>query len=235
MTATAASAPRRGTRPGRSEPSSWLPITALITLGLLPVVASRLAAIASGRLTASGGDVLGGAVPILAHLIGATVFVVVGAFQFAPRLRRSHPRWHRLAGRVVLAAGLAAALSGLWINQFGQRHDDLLYLFRWAAGAAVIVSLALGLRAILSRRIPAHRAWMIRAYAISLGAGTQVFTLGFGKALGDEEPTVALLNLAGWVVNLAVAELIIARGSRTRRRPIRTPPSRITASERQLS
>lgn len=43
--------------------------------------------------------------------------------------------------------------------------------------------LVLGFTAIRRRDIAAHRAWMIRAYAIGLGAGTQAFTEGFGEAV----------------------------------------------------
>ena len=43
--------------------------------------------------------------------------------------------------------------------------------------------LVLGFTAIRRRDIPAHRAWMIRAYALGLGAGTQAFTEGVGEAL----------------------------------------------------
>ena len=43
--------------------------------------------------------------------------------------------------------------------------------------AAAIV---LGFTAIRRRDIAAHRAWMIRAYALGLGAGTQAFTEGIG-------------------------------------------------------
>jgi hypothetical protein len=52
---------------------------------------------------------------------------------------------------------------------------------------------------------------MVRAYAIGLGAGTQVLThlpwvLYFGA---PDELTRALLMGAGWAINLAVAEWII--------------------------
>ena len=43
--------------------------------------------------------------------------------------------------------------------------------------------LVLGFTAIRRRDIAAHRAWMIRAYAIGLAAGTQVFTEGIGGAI----------------------------------------------------
>ena len=53
---------------------------------------------------------------------------------------------------------------------------------------------------------------MTRAYALALGAGTQVLTEGFGQAIfGTSDRTTALLQGAGWVINLAVAELVIRR------------------------
>jgi hypothetical protein len=53
---------------------------------------------------------------------------------------------------------------------------------------------------------------MIRAYALALGAATQIFTLGFGGSVfGRSELSIALLTGAGWVINLAVAEWVIRR------------------------
>jgi hypothetical protein len=62
---------------------------------------------------------------------------------------------------------------------------------------------------------------MTRAYAIAMGAGTQVFTLGFGEAIvGSSDLSIALLQAAAWVINLAVAEWFIRR--QLVRRPART-------------
>lgn len=67
-----------------------------------------------------------------------------------------------------------------------------------------------------------------RAGAIGLGAATQVFTLGFGRAtLGDTQLAVALLNGAGWEINLTVAEVVISRGPAA---GDLAPPDRWTAS-----
>ena len=53
---------------------------------------------------------------------------------------------------------------------------------------------------------------MIRAYAIALAAGAQVFTLGIGEAIiGQGDTSSALFAGAGWVINLAVAEWVIRR------------------------
>ena len=71
-------------------------------------------------------------------------------------------------------------------------------------------SIVVGFLAVRRRDIRSHRAWMIRAYAIGLGAGTQAFTIGFGEGIfGTTEVTTALCHAAAWVINLAVAERAI--------------------------
>jgi hypothetical protein len=81
----------------------------------------------------------------------------------------------------------------------------------------MVLSIVLGYVAIRRRDITQHRAWMVRAYAIGLGAGTQILTgmigaLIFGTPNQFEN---AWLMGAAWVINLAVAEWII------RKRPTR--------------
>jgi len=57
---------------------------------------------------------------------------------------------------------------------------------RAAGRALVVASIVLGFAAMRRREIARHRAWMIRAYAIALAAGTQAFAVGVGGALvGD--------------------------------------------------
>ena len=76
----------------------------------------------------------------------------------------------------------------------------------------MVACLILGFTAVRRRDIAAHRAWMIRAYAIALAAGTQVFTEGIGGAVfGTGELSADLAKGAGWVVNLAIAEWAIRR------------------------
>lgn len=86
----------------------------------------------------------------------------------------------------------------------------LAFLFRLAFGAGLAASLALGFTAIRRRDMVGHRAWMTLAYALALGAGTQVFTKGSGPAVfGTSQLTLDLSLGAGWVINLVVAEYLI--------------------------
>jgi uncharacterized membrane protein len=203
---------------------SWPIPVALVALSAIPVVAGTL------RLVqlAGGPEVLpadqrfeGFPLPLVVHIIGAATFALVGAFQFVPRLRRSHRSWHRRAGRVLTVAGLLVAGSALWMTLLYAEKPgtgDLLYVLRLTFASAMAACLVLGFTAIRRRDIPAHRAWMIRAYAIALGAGTQAFTTGVGAALfGTGQLRGDLAMDAAWVINLAVAERVIRRQPRSRR------------------
>jgi predicted membrane protein DUF2306 len=133
---------------------------------------------------------------------------------------RRHPRWHRRSGRILVVAGLLVAGSGLWMTLFypGAPGGDLLWGIRLVVGSAMAASIVAGFTAIRRRDITAHRAWMIRAYALALGAGTQTITQGIGEALvGTTNLSTAISVGSGWILNAAVAEWIIRRPH-----PIRT-------------
>ncbi len=207
------------TRPTRS--TGGVPF-ALIALVVIPAIAGslRLVELAGGppvipadpRLTASP-------VPVVVHLVCGVGFAVLGAFQFSASLRRRRPGWHRVAGRVLVVLGLGVAVSALWLTLFYPRQPGtgaLAYVFRLAFGSGLAACFVLGFSAIRRGDVARHRAWMTRAYALALGAGTQVFTQGIGHAVfGTGVTTTDLMLGAGWVINLAIAEYVIRRGARS--------------------
>ena len=197
---------------------SWLAPSLLLALTVVPVAAgaARLVWLATGEIRPDSARFASGAGPLVLHIFSITVFGVLGAFQFAPGIRRRWPRWHRSAGRVLAPAGLIAALTGFWMTLFyppGAQDGDVLFAMRLVFGSAMAVSLLLGMDAIRRRRFAEHGAWMIRGYAIGMGAGTQVLTaLPWFLLVGPtHELSRALLMGAGWVINLAVAEWVIRR------------------------
>ncbi|MFI7132296.1 DUF2306 domain-containing protein [Nonomuraea sp. NPDC050153] len=202
----------------------------LLALSAVPVLAGavRVAELTGGAaITADSARFHAGPVPVMLHIAGVTVYSVLGAFQFAPGFRRRRPAWHRAAGRLLVPCGLLAALTGVWMTLFSDLpagHTGLLTAFRLAAGSAMAVCLALGLAAILRRDVARHRAWMIRAYALGMGAGTQaVLFSAWYAATGGDAHTVAraLLHGLGWGINLTVAEWAIrGRSRRAARQPI---------------
>jgi uncharacterized membrane protein len=220
MTTVTAPRARRRTR------RDWPIVTGLLLLAFVPSVAGavRVGQLAGGvARTEANARFVDMPLPVVIHIVAAVTFAVLGAFQLAPRLRSRRRRWHRVAGRVVVASGLAVAASGLWMTAFyplPAGDNDLLGAFRYVFGTAMFAALVLGIRAARRRDFGTHRAWMMRGYAIGMAAGTQALTSIPLLPMDTADPAYpnarALALLAGWLVNLAVAEYLI------RRRPARS-------------
>jgi len=210
---------------------------ALLALVLIPAIAGslRLVELFGGpQLLPANVRMTAFPAPVVVHIVSALLYAVLGAFQFSTGLRRRFPVWHRRAGRVLVVLGLAVALSALTMTLFYPRQPGtgaLAYVFRLAFGAGMAAAILLGLAAIRRRDVPQHRSWMTRAYALALGAGTQALTQGIGPALFGTSPLTTDLSLgAGWIINLAIAEILIRRYSshpRARRggRTVRPAPT----------
>lgn len=197
--------------PVQRPSNEWRLPAALIVLTLIPVLAgtARLVGLAGGaEITPANARFFALPLPVVVHIVSASVFCVLGAFQFIRR-----PGWHRAAGRVVAVCGLAAAGSGLWMTQFYPLHTlhlqmEFLHVFRLFIGSAMLLSILLSLRAVLNKDLRGHRAWMMRGYAIGQGAGTQaVIGLAWALLFGQtNELNREVQLIVGWAVNLAVAE-----------------------------
>jgi uncharacterized membrane protein len=197
----------------------WL-VTGLILLSAIPIVmgALRLNELASGaEITPANARFFASPVPVVLHIVGSAIYALLGAFQFVSRLWWRGTGWHRIVGRMLLVpCGLIVGLSGIWMTLFYPRPEgasDLLFVLRLIFGSGMVLSVLLGFVEIRRGNILAHRAWMTRAYAIGLGAGTQVLTgmigaLVFGTPSEFEN---ALMMGAAWVINVAVAEWAIRR------------------------
>ncbi|HST46970.1 DUF2306 domain-containing protein [Jatrophihabitans sp.] len=218
-------------RPARSRPgarSGWRLAVGLVLLSVIPLTAGTLRLIQlAGGPAVLPDDPRFEAFPValVMHIVGSAAFALAGALQFVPRFRRRHPAWHRRSGRVLVAAGLLVVASALCLTLFYDPQAGtgrVLFGFRLVVAPAMAGCLVLGFAAIRRRDIRSHRAWMIRAYALGLGAGTQVFTEGFGEAIFG--PGVLAGDLAkgvAWILNIAVAEWAIRHP--VRRRPVRRP------------
>jgi len=205
--------------PARKASTRWLVPTGLVLLVVIPLAsgALRMMELAGGpKIMPANPPMVAMPLPVVVHILSAAVFALLGAFQFVTGFRGRHRDWHRVAGRVVVGCGLLVGLSGLWMTLFyssAAGTGDLLYVFRLLFGSGMVVSIILGFVAIRRGDVLGHRAWLTRAYAIGLGAGTQVLT-GMAESLivsPRSALSTALAMGAGWVINLAVAEWAIRR------------------------
>jgi uncharacterized membrane protein len=196
----------------------WLIPASLIALSMVPALAGtvRLVQVGGGTVTPDNARFLAAPVPIVIHIVSAVLFSIGGALQFAPALRR-RSRWHRVVGRALVPAALLVALSGLFMTvTYPWPAGDGIGVFveRLVVGSAMLLFIIRSTVAIGRRRYAEHGTWMTRAYALGLGAGTQVFTHLPWVLLTDARPgehaRTVMMGL-GWLINAVVAEWAIRR------------------------
>lgn len=199
----------------KKEKNIILPIIGLLVLCIVPTAAGifRLNQLITGTINSENIRFFESPIPVILHIISIIIFGIFGALQFHPQLRIKN-NWHKIMGKIVLICGFISAISGLWMSQFYKlpAHDGtILYYERLLVGFYMIFSLFAGFNGLQKREFTKHRNFMIRAYAIGMGAGTQVLTNAPWIILIGE-PSVferAILMGLGWILNIIIAEIII--------------------------
>lgn len=199
---------------------AWRVPAALMLLGLVPALAgmARFLDVAGGApATPDTARFHAMPWPVLFHIPAALVYSLLGAVQFSDALRRQYRRWHRTAGRVLVPMAFVVAVSGLWMTMaYDMPAVDrgAVRVERLIVGVAMLLFLVLSVRALAQRHYATHGEWMIRAYALGMGAGTQVLTHLPWFILVDltppETPRAVMMGL-GWAINAAIAEWVIRR------------------------
>jgi hypothetical protein len=109
-------------------------------------------------------------------------------------------------------AGVIIAVTGLIMVALHPFSATLvLRATRLVVASGVIASLTFAIIAIGRRDITGHRAWMWRAYALIMGAGTQAvvsltYILAFGPPTAEAQDLILALC---WPLNLALVELAL--------------------------
>jgi len=195
----------------------WIPI-GFVLLGAFPALAGLVRLLSfSGRVRLADGARFAAHPSALGlHVASALAFSMLGAAQMWPGLRARRPRLHRRLGRVLVAVGLVAALTGLWTMAAyaaAPNAGPVLHALRVASALALMSFLVLGTRAAKRRDFAEHLAWMTRAYAIAAAPGVQAILLApliFGLGV-DSELIVTVGMALGWLASFAVAERAIRR------------------------
>lgn len=191
----------------------------LITLSIIPLIAGivRLSQLINNAdITHENARFFASPLPVTVHIISSIIYSILGSLQFSSHLRKKNPMTHRTLGKLLIHCGLISALSGLWMTQFypAANFDGFyLYTIRLVIGFSMILFIYLGYAAVINCDISSHQNWMMRAYALGLGAGTQVFThipwFIFPSIQG--ELARAIFMSLGWGINLLIAEYFISR------------------------
>ena len=187
----------------------------LLALGIVPVAAGlvRLGGLLAGHASVDDARFFENPLPVTLHILAVIPYSLLGALQFAPALRRRG--WHRAVGMPLVPLGLLAALTGLWMAHFypwPTGDGEAVYVMRLIVGTAMTLSIVRGVVSLLRHEYAAHGAWMLRGYALGMGAGTQVLThlpwfIFVGGRPGEGSRAV-MMGLA-WIINAVLAEYVI--------------------------
>ena len=140
-----------------------------------------------------------------------SIFALFAAFtQFVPIKNRWLAKVHRWAGRIyVFNILLLCAPSGLLLACYAE--GGIVGRLGFATLACLwFATTALGLRAILKRKVSRHQEWMIRSYALTFSAVTlREWQYWFAVLLPPTYNTFPLVAWLGWLLNLMLAEIWI--------------------------
>lgn len=147
--------------------------------------------------------------------------LLIGPFQFLPRLRTRAPRLHRWMGRSYMVSCLASGAAGVILAPGSTAGPVAVAGF----GSAAVISLFCGVQAwrmALARRFDEHREWAIRSFALIFAAVTLRIWLPLSQiAHLDFMESYRVISFLGWVPNLIVAEFYLDRRSPRRRAEVR--------------
>ena len=191
--------------------SHW-PLAALLIAAMLAALTFWVAA-ALPYLRfdpAQFGDLWSRRYPLLVHIAGGSVALLIGPLQLWLGATRRRLDWHRTLGTlyvvsvtvgVIGAFYLALTTAGGWIYSWG-----LIGL-----GVAWTITTAMAYVAIRRRALDQHREWMIRSYVVTLAFVLfRALVVAFG-ALGVGTPgeQAALAAWFCWAVPLLLTEPVL--------------------------
>lgn len=146
---------------------------------------------------------------LITHAISASLALLLGPWQFLKSLRSRRPRLHRYMGRAYAASLLVAAISALWIAPHAYRGIESTLGFGLLA-VGWLITTPTGILDIRKRRVPQHREWMIRSYALTAAAITLRLYLASLPMLHLQFATAyPAISWLCWVPNLIFAEIWI--------------------------
>ena len=153
--------------------------------------------------------------PLRLHIAGGMGALLAGPWQFADRLRSRALNFHRWLGRFYLLEVSLGSTAGLAMALVSKEGLPTHLGF----GILAVLWFVTGLQAYRSVRrgeIEAHRAWMIRNFALTLAAVTlrNYMPLMLIALHWSFRTTFITVSWLCWIPNLLIAEWMIARRKR---------------------
>lgn len=152
------------------------------------------------------------------HVYTSIVVISLGLLQFSRTVRRRFSFIHKLSGKIyILLILLVACPSGLIMAYHA--NGGLISQVSFTILSILWFTFTLkAYTAIKKGEYQKHKNFMIRSYALTLSAiSLRLFKYGIVSTF--ELPpmdTYKIVSVLGWVVNLAIAEMLIRRTARNK-------------------
>ena len=106
--------------------------------------------------------------PLIGHISGGILALIIGPFQFSKAFRNKFMTTHRWLGRIYLTAILIGTISSTYLAWTSAIRVN----FSWAFGLqclafAWFASALMAYVSVMRRRIMQHKEWMIRSYVVT--------------------------------------------------------------------
>ena len=151
--------------------------------------------------------------PLIAHVGGGLVALLVGVFQLWSGTNAQAMGAHPVSGRIYFGAVLVGSLAGMVLSV-----ASALYGFAWAVGvfllaAAWLATTCTAILCIRRRNVKAHRQWMIRSYIMTFAfvlfrISTDYVPFEAWWGISRQEMSVAMIWPV-WVVPLLAYEIYL--------------------------
>lgn len=150
--------------------------------------------------------------PLVGHISGGLLALVIGPFQFWAGFRDRFLKVHRWTGRLYVAGILVASMSSITLAL----TTGMAIHWNWALSLIVLAfawisTTGMAFRFILLKRTKLHKEWMIRSYVVT-------FAFVLFRFLNSYPPIVenanflergATLIWVSWVIPLFIAEMVL--------------------------
>lgn len=144
---------------------------------------------------------------LIIHIVGGTVALLLGPFQFWTGFKMRRPQLHRMLGYGYCLGILLGGASSFVLAIRSSIPDFGFALF--FLGVAWWHTLGMALVAIRNRRFDAHRDWMIRTYVVTFGFVTFRYVVEFQVFSSLGRSKLAAAAWMCWVLPLMIAEIFL--------------------------
>ena len=146
---------------------------------------------------------------LIIHVAGAATSLLLGPLQFIPGIRNRFPVVHRLTGRIYVASCLVGGVAG-FVLALGAATGPISTAGFGLLAILWVTSTGLAWRRAVEGNFTAHRAWMIRSFALTFAAVTLRLYLPVAMSMQFKFiDAYRAISFLCWVPNLLLAELYL--------------------------